>query len=294
MDRVVEFLSENLSLVIGWIVVLAATAFINPYVTHRLHRAEARRGDHLVELKRELLQPMLDYLQSTLLPVLEHRLGNVGIRHSLIPQPTAGLTEMSALTETTLRHYVANEPLIDSYMAGNEGEQETLAFLDSALCGDARRRHFPGLFRVWDPLMTRVEEYSAACLRYAEELRSEIARSSLLPEFSGDVLKDRWINPTALAVVLFYRQLGLANLPFYHQTDRDPVVLMYTNHILAQGTHEEIARCRVALEGLLASRGRLEGLMGQARSIREDGLRAKAALEDHLLRRRLRGRCPYL
>jgi len=55
-------------------------------------------GDEsFAELKRNVLQPMLAHLADEVIPILEHRLGNVGICEVRDPKPTASVMESSVI-----------------------------------------------------------------------------------------------------------------------------------------------------------------------------------------------------
>lgn len=302
MDRLVEFFAgiiqtvwaftlSNLTLVVGWLVVIVATAVLAPHISQRLRQSSEKRDDHLAELKREVLQPILAYLTDEVIPILEHRLGNVGICEARVPRPGASIMESSIAIREVYCYELVSEN-VASVLHRLPEESQRPAFFDSPLYRHARQ-HFRDLFEAWDLLLQEFDDYNAASIRHAEWLRSELARAIPLPEYE-DIQQRHWVQTIRLALVVLYRQVGLWAFPPSRMQDHDLQALDYAGARLVTGTPDEVQQCTTALDDLIGRRDQLDRLVARAAPIRARALQLKAKFEDHLQRRRLHGGCEYL
>ncbi len=288
-----EFIRGNLPTVIGWIVAIGVTALLNPYISQRLRRASESRDAHLAELKKDLLEPMLRYIHEHVLPILEHRRGNVGVSRKLVTNPSAGvMASPTDYTETFCLRESGQAP-IDPALDAPDGEAEwDLSKRPLYLDG---QHHFRKLFSEWDALMNELTDYHVSCIGYASELRSEIAKASSLPEFSLARGLQRWVSSTNLALVIFYRQFGLERHAFARSPEGQDERLTYKgSYTLAQGPTEELAKVILGLDQLARRRDTLDSLKADAERIKRRALNVMAELERLLLMRKLPGRCKYL
>lgn len=292
-EAIRAFIVGNLTLVAGWLVVLTATALLGPYVGHRLRRSSETHDAHLVDLKRVVLLPMLEYLTDSVIPILQRRLGNVGIGLRMIPQPTVGVMNWSAVTEETFCYEEAGGPPL-SHSPDVAVDERLPALFDSPLYRDARI-HFRHIFRLLDMLMQDFREHNTACIRYAHRLQSEVAQSVSLPESDGSLQQHRWMRSNRLALVLFYRQLGLPRTPpFFRRQDQDMHSLEGAGFGMVRGTAEDVDRSIAALDEVAARRDGAKRLIAQADAVGDRALIVRAEIEGSLHGRRLRGRCEYL
>jgi hypothetical protein len=276
-----DFIASNLTLVIGWLVVLAATAVLNPVVGQWVRRRAEKREERLTELKRDVLQPMLAYLTDEVIPILEYRLGNIGICEARVPQLTASILESSIAIREVFCYEVVNEN-VASVLQRIPEELQRPAFFDSPLYRHARQ-HFSDLFEAWDVLLQEFGNYNAASIHYAEWLRSEFARVVPLPEYE-DIQEHRRASPIRLALVALYRQVGIWTFPLSRRQDQGREVLDYGGATLIKGTLDEIPQYIAVLNELIGKRDQVDRLMTQAAPIRDRALQVKVRIEDTLAR----------
>ncbi len=141
---ITTFVLQNLPLIIGWLVFIGASALLAPFITQRIRRTTEKRDEHLAELKRDVLKPMLNYLSEHVFPILEHRCGNVGVRREFTHKPLTGVMENPIVTVESFCSYEANEPPIDPFVDARGGPAP------GGVCGgplydDARQHHFRDL-----------------------------------------------------------------------------------------------------------------------------------------------------
>lgn len=255
-------------------------------------RVAQERAKHLDELKSQVFEPMLAHLTDEVVPILEHRLGNVGICEARVERPNTSVMESSIEIKQTFCYQAVSENVASVLQHTEEGPQLP-SFFGSPLFRHTRQ-HFPDLFDAWDLLMREFGDYSAACIRYAEWLRSACAGAIPLPEYE-DIQQRHWTKTFNVALVALYRQLGIWMFPPYRRTESDLEVLEYAGATLIRGSAEEVQQCITLLDELIGRRSQVERLVAQAVPVRDRALQVKAKIEDHLHRRRLpRPRCEYI
>jgi hypothetical protein len=78
----------------------AVLGFFGGLWVYQKGHTDRERSKHLDELKREVLEPMLAYLTNEVIPILEFRLGNIGICEARVGQPTAKVTDSISIRQT--------------------------------------------------------------------------------------------------------------------------------------------------------------------------------------------------
>lgn len=293
-----NWLHQNLPLVVGWLVTflssVVTSVVLAPIVSHRLRRSAESRDAHLAELKQKVLGPMLEYLRDHVIPILELKRGNLGIRGWFVRRP-AGVLESPSVYTQDFCVREATEPPIDAY---RDFHEDTLAPppLDGALLEDASAHHFQALIAKWKGLMSSFDKYNAACVSYAERLKSEIARASPLPKYDPALSGPPLVHTAPLALIVFYRQLELDTGQFSRAAAGENVeALAYqASHWFAQGPPDEITKISTRLDDLIAQRETVERLIADANCVREDALKVRGEIDRLLLMRRLSGKCQYL
>ncbi len=293
-----SWLHQHLTLVVGWLVTflssVVTSVLLAPLVSHRLRRASESRDAHFAELKENLLEPMLQFVREHILPILDHQRGNVGISRKLLPRPSAGVMEdPTDYTEDFCVRDVAEAP-IDPTLDAPDDKVGWVAS-KGPLYLDASQRHFHKVFKMWGDLTKELAQYHVSCITKAERLRSEIANASSLPEFRLDPNVPEWVNARSLALVILYRQLGLAHHRFVRPPEGHIERLVYkSSYTLAQGPPGEIARVVSRLDQLMKQTEALDGLKADAARIKSRALMLMTELESLLMMRKLRGKCKYL
>ncbi len=257
-------------------------------------QAEERAGrtEHFDVLKRDVLNQMLAYLDEHMLPILRHQIGNVGLCRRQLPSPPATVAELPAFEEI-LCFKEASEAPITYYLDPLESSRVPEP-PESQLMQDARRNHFARTFRMWDTILERFMQYNEICLRYVEDLRAEIMLESLLPEFDLQSKEQRWVNARALALVIFYRQLGLSTFDLAFKAEDGMRAWVYKHTFtLARGTVGEVVPLEAKMNRLVR-RDYPRGLTEMARALEKDAIVLRKEVEEHRLTRRLPGKCPYL
>lgn len=254
-------------------------------------RVAQERVKHLDELKGRVLQPMLTHLTDQVIPISEHRLGNVGICQARVFQPVGSVMDSSVASREVFC-YEAVSVNVASDRQHTVEDSQLPSFFDDPLYRHARQ-HFSALFQAWDSLMREFSDYNAACVGYAEGLRSEFARAIPLPEYE-DIQQRHWMKTFKLALFTFYRQLGIWTFPPFRRPDRDLETLEYAGGTLMTGTADEIQQCIGVLDKLVGHRDQVDHLLAQATPIRDRALQVKAMIEGQLHRRGLPRNCDYL
>jgi hypothetical protein len=289
------FISENPVTVGGWVVTFLIAGLAAPYVAHWLRRREEKRTDHLAELARNVLQPMLTYLDQDVLPILRHEAGNVDVCISQVPA-SGGLAARSDFKHSICVRMVT-EPL-QVFTFGMDAVPPLPAPPDGPLVDDARQRHFADLFRVWDAMVVRFQEYNDACLRYVETLRAQVVEQNEdLPEFilQSSTLNPEWVNAAALAVIVFLRQIGLSLHELYFSAQSDPKIWLYGGGLMvAQARPMKMVTLEASVNTLLGERGRVQQVLAMAKPLATDAAALRATIDELRLKRRLSGKCQYL
>lgn len=290
LEGVTSFLLTNLvPVVLGLL-----ASVIGALITNAFIRRAVAAEHHLSELKRDVLQSMLDHLTARVLPVLEIRVGNVGLGWTKHRQPSAPITDESVRhTETFAFARLSEPPMHPGDITDDPTPSNPLA--GDELYRDACQNHFRTLCETWEEMLANWDAYNAACITYAEKLRSELVQATELPEWHPRITQPPWIHAAQLALVVFYRQLELAPHKVERTLDGDLERFVYKNSVtLAIGPKANISRLTDVLNTQITRRAEIDKLLKDAKSIKEDLLRIKAEIERLLLKRRLRGACPYL
>lgn len=283
--------------VIDWVLRLLAllvAGVLGAFIAYRWRRGDEKRDSHLAELRADVFGPILAYFDKYMLPILRHEAGNVDVYIRQMPNPP-GLTERP-LFEQIICTRMVTEPL-QVHTFGMGALPALPSPPDGPLVDDARRRHFPDLFRKWDTLVARFLEYSDACLRYVETLRAKIVRENkLLPEFTlqSTTLGPEWVNAAALAVIVFLRQIGLPLRELTFEPRSDPRVWSYGTLTVAKGTVAKGVALEAHVNKLVDQRDQVQELLAAAKSLAADAAALRATVDDQRLKRRLSGTCPYM
>lgn len=248
---------------------------------------------HLEDLRKQVLEPMLDYLNRQMLPVLDRQCGNVILVRAVLPRTSGGfMGEPTEFTET-FGLGTAVEPPIDPVTYAET--QWLTPIRDGALYSDARDNHYQSLIRSWDGLSTKFDGYNQACLDYTAHLRSEILKGTSLPEHDLGRTQSQWVWAIALAIIIFYRHLGLQRLQLKAQTNSSPCFLLDDgSHYFAQGSPDDITRCVRTLEALYEKKERIAELDEYAHVVKSEALVLMGQIESLLVTRRLHGKCPFV
>ena len=237
MDAVTWFLLANLVPVVLGLV----ASVIGAPITNALIRRAAAAEHHLSELKRDVLQPMLDHLNARVLPVLETRTGNVGLGWTRHRQASAPITEEPVRhTETFCFAQLSEPPIHPGDITEDPTPSNPLA--GKELYRDACQNHFRTLCQTWEQVLVRWDAYNAACVKYVERLRSELIQTTELPEWHPRITQPPQVHAIQLALIVFYRQLGLTTHQFQRNPSGDLEQLAYKNTVtLAIGPKEHIS-----------------------------------------------------
>lgn len=142
--------------------------------------------------------------------------------------------------------------------------------------------------------MREFAEHNIACIRYADWLRSTCAHAFPLPEYEGVQQRD-FRKASNMALVVFYRQIGIWMFQPNRRANGDLEVLEYGGAMLIKSSPEEVQRYITLLDELKDQRSRVERLVAQAGPIRAHAVQMKAKIEDNLHRPRLpRPWCEYI
>lgn len=285
--QVIEWAIHLLTAVIGGVVAAL--------IVYRWRRDDEKRDSHLAELRTEVFGPMLEYLDKDVLPILRREAGNVGV--CLRETPSTG--EMT--TRLHVEQFICVRPVFVSAQVcalGVNTVRELPSPPGGHLVDDARRHHFPGLFRTWDAVVARFQKYNDACLQYVKDLRAQIAdENPLLPEFTleSSALGSTWLNAVALAVIVYLQQMGrpLGELTF-KRDGVDQYVLSYDMVTLAQADLWAIGTLKASVDKVLSERGQVEELLASAEPLAAEVAALRATIDQQRLKRRLPGKCEYL
>lgn len=116
---------------------------------------------------------------------------------------------------------------------------------------------------------------------------------SPLPKHSGTVGQPRYVEARNAALFVFNSQLGLT-VAGLSRGGGTPDFLEYQNAGLALASPDEITECLEKLDGLIARRDAVEGLIAEAALIKIKADRLKIELDSVLLEQTLSGKCRYL
>ncbi len=299
------FLHQNLVSVIGWLVTIIITpiiaALLYPVVAERIRRRADSRVQHLSELKQDLLSPMLDYLRGHMLPILERKLGNVGVEPRVIKNSSPQLIPEPEIYTDAFCFLEAAEPPIDIIRYPEVPTQEDAQVeppRTGPLYADAKQSHFPLLFSDWEHLLSAFDRYNLACIEYVEKLRAQIAQSAPLPDYHTGLASlpgSPVIHSTRIALVIFYQQLGIPTGQFHLKTEGNVVNLVYSvAQYLVQGSPNDVNQLVARLDQLVQQRSDIEKILAEANRIKTEALNIQRKIEDVLLTRRLPGRCRFL
>lgn len=151
---------------------------VGALIAYRWRRGDEKRDSHLAELRTEVFGPMLEYLDQYVLPILRHDAGNVDVCSRHVPN-TGSLTARPDF-EQYIAVRMVTEPL-QEHTFGMGVVPELPSPPSGAFVDDARRHHFADLFRAWDAMVARFQQYNDACLRYVEGLRAQIVEKNQDP-----------------------------------------------------------------------------------------------------------------
>lgn len=261
-------------------------------LTYWLRRRIELRDAHLSELRGEVLQPMVGYLEEYVLPILRHEVGNIDVCFRLVPNP-AGMLE-----RPMVEHFLCVRPVKEPLQAYTFGMSAVVAMPGppaGRLMDDARRHHFPHLLRKWEAIMARFQEYNEACLRYVETVRTEVVKENgLLREFNLQSDDPQWVNAIALGVIVFLRQIGLPVRELDFKANGERRVWSYNTLAVARGTVGQLLPLQANVGGMIARRDGVQQLIGKAKTLEVEVEALRTLTEDQLLKRRLPGKCPYV
>lgn len=263
-------------------------------LVYRRRRRDEKRDSHLAELRTHALEAMLVHLDEYVLPILQHEAGNVDVCIRQVRKPT-GLTERPSFEQIICVRKVT-EPL-QVHTFGMDVLAEMPDPPQGPLVEDARRRHFPQLFRTWDLIIARYDAYNDECLHYVDALRQKILKgNSLLSEFSlsSDGPGPEWVNAAALAVIIFLKQISLPIRELTFEARSDPRVWSYGSLMIAKGSVSKVIALEEQVEKLVAQRTEVDELLSIASSLRADSLILRGTVDEQRLMPKLLGNCPYI
>ena len=250
---------------------------------------------HLAHLKEELFRPMLVYLIENVMPILGQQCGNVGIERKVASRPSAGLLDDARTFTERFCFRRTVEPQIDPSLYPSEHVTVDAPWEEGALYDDARQNHFHDFVQSWEDFLRPFESYNKSCMKYAEALKSEILQASSLPELDIGERQPRWIYATSLALVIFYRQLGLDTIQFGRVPEGNIERLTYKRaYTLVQGATTEIDQCIAKADALLRRRNSIDSVISQAHNLEEDAFKLKRQIEGLLATQMLSGECSYI
>lgn len=283
--------------VIDWIVPLLTSLIagvVGALVAYRWRRGDEKRDSHLAELRAHVFGPMLEYLDNYVLPILRHGVGNVDVCIRQVP-PSGGLMARPDFKHGSCVRMVT-EPL-QVFTFGMDAMPALPSPPGGPLVDDARQHHFADLFRRWDSVVARFQEYNDACLRCVETLRARIAdENDLLREFThqSQGLGGEWLNAVALAVVVFLRQVGLSVRELTFERDGEVHLLSYNTLTLAQAKPMTMVTLEASVNKLLGDRSPVQKLLAMAEPLAAEAAALRATIDGLRLKRRLSGKCQFL
>jgi len=287
----------EVSQVLDWVVRLLTSLIagvVGALVAYRWRRGDEKQDGHLTELRADVFGPMLEYLDKYVLPILRHDVGNVDVCIQQVPS-TGGL-----MVRPDFEHMICVRMLTEPLQVYTFGMGAVPALPlppDGPLVDDARRHHFADLFRKWDPLIVRFQEYNDECQRYVETLQARIAdENGLLPEFTrqSQALGPEWVNAAALAVIVFLRQIGRPLREPTFKRDGAVHLLSYNTLTMAQAKPMEMVKLEASVNKLIADRSHVQKLLAKANPLATEAAALRVTIDEQRLKRTLPGKCAYL
>jgi hypothetical protein len=244
------------------------------FLSHWLRRREDERKDelvgrtrHLEVLKQSVLQPILAYMDEYMLPIFRREASNVDVCFRLLRNPAA------PLEQSVMEHFICTRVVAEALKVYTFGKDVVPPIPDppaGPLVNDAREHHFQALMHTWGELVDRFGEYNRDCVQYVETQRKRIVVENpfTLPEFRLQANGSEWVNAAALAVIMFFRQIGLPTRELVLKADGAKVAWIYGAGLsVATGTVGRLVPLEAHFGKLLAERDPVQPLMDRARSL---------------------------
>lgn len=279
---------QIISVIIGAIVSIAA-AFIAALYTEKYRDQNENRTEHYKQIKVNVLNPMLNQTDQYYLPILEFAKANLHWTAKNTKKFAVGLTEEPTISEVVACIVPSNA----SSSIIIQGEDEK-ALIEKELYEDCKKNHFNKLFKEWENLNTKANDFNQESLKLANIITESISKKLGLPIVSDWNLQGQYVTPYC-GVAIFNRMAGTLGYQLGVTQNNSYQMVSFGNVIIQLDLSADIQKVKSILDDEIKERK--EGfiqLKAKAESIDKEFVVFRAKLETLTDKQRLSGKCNYV
>lgn len=164
------------------------------------------------------------------------------------------------------------------------------------------KNHFPDLFHEWAIIKQRFSEYHHQCLLFTNEIKEMLAKKTELPILTKWERKEKgimqhFVKETYDSLIDLVKTKRPSDKKLEITPTEDICRLRIDNTLLAQGSREEMEKCKFVFKELLEIpeyKRRAEKLIGQAGVLTKDVKKFELKLDQITETTKLPGNCSYI
>lgn len=257
---------------IGILIKVIETSY--PKIKERFISKENREQNHLEEIKKEVLDPLVKNLSELYIPVLKHEKLAIEYSRKYLPKKGMKATEYPLELETKL---VLPPPEYN---------------LDSTLYKDAEENHYAELFDDFEAFRTDFDAYARAWLSYASEIQKAITKDVDLPPYRE--LTTPFVDAPFLAQYVVGRLAGLNLEKLWVPKEGEPRISIGSRQVLVGNTENEVKKCEETVNKFLESNMRIENIKQPAKKLLKRAEKIKSTVDKLRRTQKLSGNCEYI
>jgi len=213
MDATLEFIKNHwlagATGILGW-----GVGFFTDIGKEHFNRKMRLREDHALEVQKEILTPIYEYLKEFYLPVCQMKLSPLEVGRETINRVADHITQDTYI-RTEFRVSIKTPAKTGrTGLFQDEYWHETEGF--RRFFGDALKIHYPELLQRWQTFNKAYNSMASRTQSRAEALIPRLQEAvALAPALAGGSEPSTWANYQHLAILVLHRQLGIGEEGLY-------------------------------------------------------------------------------
>lgn len=275
--------------IIGWIIERIAD-LLPSALKSRLISKEERTHKHFSDIKKEVLEPMLGVLDDIYIPVLESKNPIIEYSPHYVKGKVVDVRQYSGKLLHVLKVVSPDSKRIPNHT-------NTFSKINQNLYLDIKVNHYKDFISKYEKFRVDFDGYGKKWLSYAFEIQEIILKEMSVSIYEGDMNKESFIEPEALASYIIEKIMELNISPItISETPWNYITVNISNGspMALKGTREDVQRCIDLVNRLIADDKKYEKLHPEQENLLKSAISIRSELDKIIKTYKLPGKCNYV
>jgi hypothetical protein len=270
--------------VLGWVI-----DAISSFIKSRICSKEELKRQHLADIKKEVLEPMLKIVDDIYIPVLESQKTIIEYAPRYVQSKAIDVRQYSGNYEPELK------------IVSPDSERKTIynppPKINQNLYLDIKDNHYKDFISRYEKFIIDFNGYGTKWFSYALELQKIMENELGMPLFEGDTTKELFVEPKALASYIIEKIMRINISPInISETPWNYITVNISNGspMALKGTRGDVQRCIVLVNMLISNDKKYAELYPEQEPLLKTAISIRSELDKIIKTYKLTGKCNYV